>query len=262
MSLQALYTASTGMQAQEMRMSNIANNLSNLNTTGFKASRESFEDLMYEQVKTPGTKNGANTTAPVGIQLGNGTRTAGIYKNFVQGDFVQSGKELDVAIEGQGFIQVTLDNGEIAYTRDGSLRLNQDGALVNNEGLLVTPNITVPSTATSLTIGKDGTVTASEAGAAAPTDLGTLSLVLFQNPAGLKSIGRNLYQETSASGSPSTVNPGQSGAGTLVQGFLENSNVNVAEELISMIVAQRSYEANSKVMSTANEMMRASNNIV
>ncbi len=262
MSLQALYAASTGMDAQLTRMNNIANNLSNLNTTGFKASRESFQDLMYEQVQTPGTNTDANTVAPVGIQIGNGTRLVGVYKHFSQGEFVQTNRELDLAIEGNGFFAVTQSNGQTAYTRDGSLRVDSSGAIVTNNGLVLSPSITIPTDATSVQIGQDGTVTATISGSTTPQTLGNLQLALFQNPSGLKSLGGNLFEETVASGSATTANPGESGTGLLSQGFLESSNVNVSEELINMIVAQRSYEATSKVLTTANDMMKASNSVV
>jgi len=261
MSLKALYASATGMDAQQTRIDDIANNLSNINTTGFKASRESFEDLIYDQIQTPGVSNGANTIAPLGIQVGHGTRLNGIYKQFSQGELTQTSRELDVAIEGNGFIEVTLDNGQKAYTRDGGLTVDSTGRIVTKQGFLLTSSLTIPTTATSTTIGKDGTVSANISGQAAAQSLGQLQLAMFQNPAGLKSIGQNMYQETTASGAPSLVKPGDVGSGTISQGFVENSNVNVAEELINMIVAQRMYEANSKVMTTTSDMMRAANNV-
>lgn len=262
MSLTALYAAATGMDVQQATMDSIANNLANINTTGFKASRAGFEDLMYEQVQTPGLKNAANTPSPIGIQIGHGARLVGVYKDFRQGEFVQTDRQLDVAIEGAGFFKVTLDNGTAGYTRDGGLKINSTGILVSNRGYQVEPAITMPADATAITVGQDGTVSVTQAGVATPTSLGQLQLVMFQNPSGLKSIGQNLYQETDASGTPTSGNPGVNGAGTLAQGFLENANVNVAEELINMIVAQRAYEANAKVLSTTNEMMRASSGVV
>lgn len=261
-SLATLYAAATGMDAQETRINNIANNLANVNTTGFKASREHFEDLIYNQLQTPGLKNGQNTVSPTGIQVGNGTRLVSVYKHFTQGEFNQTGRELDVAVEGNnGFFGVTLDDGTPAFSRDGSFHVNATGALVTSKGYAIVPAITVPLEATSITIGKDGTVSVVTGDATTPTELGTLQLSVFPNPSGLRAIGQNLFKETQASGSATTATPGQSGAGTLVQGFLESSNVNVAEELINMIVAQRSYEANSRVLSTTSEMMRASNNV-
>ncbi len=260
--LNALYAAVTGMDAQQVRIQNISNNLSNINTSGFKSDHATFEDLMYEQVKTPGTGSSGGSISPVGIQMGNGTKVLSVYKDFKQGDFSQTNRELDIAVEGKGFLQVTLDNGETAYTRSGSLKVNQDGNIVDAHGYALEPSIAVPNNATSLTIAKDGTVTATVAGSSSPSELGKFTLANFTNPAGLKAIGENLYQETQGSGSPTSGNPGADGLGTMLQGFLENSNVNLAEELINMIVAQRSYEANSKVLSTANDMLRAANNVI
>jgi flagellar basal-body rod protein FlgG len=261
MSLQALYSAASGMDAQQVRIDNIANNLANVNTVGYKASRDSFEDLMYDQIQTPGVKNGANTVAPVGAQVGHGTKLSGVYKQFSQGEVAQTNRQLDVAIEGNGFLQLTLEDGQKAYTRDGALTLDSTGRIVTKQGLVIDPSITVPPDATNLTIGRDGTISVNIAGQSAAQDLGKIQLAMFQNPAGLKSIGQNFYQETNASGAATVVDAGLSGAGTLSQGVLENSNVNVAEELIGMIVAQRMYEANSKVMSTTSEMMKSSNSV-
>lgn len=261
MSLKALYAAATGMDVQQSQMDSIANNLANMNTSGYKASKVAFEDLIYDQVQTPGAATTQNTSSPVGVQIGHGARLVGVYKAFSQGEFLQTDRELDVAIEGSGFYEVTLDDGTAAYTRDGGLQLNKDGNLVNTRGFAVQPAITVPPDATSLTVGQDGTVSVTQAGQTTPTNLGQIQLVNFQNPSGLQSMGQNLFKETEASGTPVVTNPGENGTGTLVQGFLENSNVKVAEELIRMIVAQRSYEANARVLSTTNEMMRASSSI-
>lgn len=262
MSLKALYAAATGMDAQQTRIDNIANNLANVNTTGYKASRESFEDLIYDQVQAPGAKTGSSTITPVGVQIGHGTKLTGVFKQFSQGELSQTNRELDISVEGNGFFQVTLDNGEKAFTRDGSLSLDKDGNLVTKNGLKVEPAVTVPAEALSLAVAKDGTISVTVPGQGEAQSLGTLQLTLFKNPAGLQNLGQNLYKETEASGTATTVNPNESGAGQISQGFLENSNVNVAEELINMIVAQRMYEANSKVMSTTSEMMRASNSVV
>lgn len=262
MSLKSLYAAATGMEAQETRINSIANNLANVNTQGFKSDHVTFEDLMYDQIKTPGLKNAENTVSPIGIQVGHGTRLVGVYKNFSQGEFTQTNRELDVGIQGNGFFQVTRDNGETAYTRDGAFRVDAEGNLVTSRGEVIEPAITVPTTATSISISESGVVSALEEGSSTPTDLGTLELVTFPNSAGLKALGQNLFYETEASGAPTTATPGSDGAGVLLQGFLESSNVNVAEELINMIVAQRSYEANSKVLQTTNDMMRASANIL
>lgn len=261
MSLAALYTAATGMDAQLTKINNISNNLSNISTTAFKASREHFEDLMYDQVQTPGLKSDSNTTVPVGIQIGTGTHLAGVYKNHAQGDFNQSNRDLDLAIEGKGLFAVTLANGQTAYTRDGNFQVDSNGQLVTGKGLVLSPGITIPNDIASIAIGKDGTVSTSSSADTAAQVVGQIQLSMFPNVAGLKALGQNLYAETEASGTAATVTPGETGSGTLLQGSLENSNVNVAEELINMIVAQRSYEANSRVLSTTNEMMRASNNI-
>lgn len=262
MTLKALYAAATGMDAQEIRIDNIANNLSNVNTTGFKASRECFEDLVYDQIQTPGSKNSTNAVSPVGVQIGHGTRPIAVYKHYSQGEFVQTNRELDLAIEGNGFFAVVMDDGTKAYTRDGGLAVDSTGKVVTKHGFAIEPSLTLPAETTSITIGKDGTITAQIPGQAQPQEVGKLQLTVFRNPSGLKALGRNLLAETVSSGTAATVNAGESGAGNFNQGFLENSNVNVAEELINMIVAQRMYEANSKVMTTSNEMMRASNAIV
>ena len=261
MSLKALQTAVTGMNAQQTRIDNIANNLANINTIGFKKSNAEFEDLMYDQVKTPGTKNSSEAKSPVGIQVGHGTKLVSVYKQFTQGEFVQSGRELDVAVEGQGFVKVLLDDGTEAYTRDGSFKLDSDGNMVTSNGYKIDPAITIPQQVTSITIGRDGTVSVTKSGENAASELGRLQLTLFMNPSGLKYMGKGLYKETDSSGSPTQVNPGENGGGTLMQGYVENSNVNVADELINMVVAQRTYEANSRVIQTANEMMRNTTNM-
>lgn len=262
MSLTALYAAATGMDAQQTRINDIANNLANVNTSAFKADKESFEDLIYNQVQTPGLKTSSSTVAPIGIQTGHGTRLAGVYKNFSQGEMTQTNRELDLAIEGRGFFSVTLESGEKAFTRNGALRVDSTGKIVTDRGLALDPGVTIPADATSLSIGKDGTITAVVPGSSTPSDLGKIDLVMFANESGLQSMGQNLYKETSASGTPTSVTAGELGSGTIAQGYLENSNVNVAEELINMIIAQRSYEANSKVLSTTNEMMRSTSNAI
>ncbi len=261
MSLRALYAAATGMEAQETKVGNIANNLSNISTVGYKASRESFEDLMYDEIVAPGTSTSASTIAPVGIQIGHGSKLVGVYKHFSQGELSQTNRELDIAIEGNGFLEVTLDGGGSGFTRDGGLKLNQNGEIVTTSGYVIQPTLTIPQEASSVTIGKDGTVTVTIPGEATPTTVGQLQLSIFQNPSGLKAIGQNLYQQTTASGSATALNPGESGAGTLNQGFVENSNVNISEELVSMIVAQRTYEANSRVLSATSDMMKTSTGV-
>lgn len=262
MTLKALYSASTGMHAQETRINNIAHNLSNINTTGYKNSRASFEDLIYETVEAPGLSTSDSTSAPVGVQIGHGTRINGVYKHFTQGELNQSNRQLDVAIEGSGFFQITLPDGTTGYTRNGALQVDSSGNLVNEKGYAVSPTITIPAEAVSINIASDGVVSVSLAGESSVSELGTIQLATFRNDSGLNALGENLYQETDASGTATVVSPGASGSGTLVQGFLENSNVNIAEELINMIIAQRTYEANSKVLQTSSEMMRQASSVV
>lgn len=261
MSLKALQTAVTGMTAQQTRIDNIADNLANVNTISFKKSSAEFTDMIYDQLRTPGTKNSQESTAPVGIQIGHGTKLMAVYKHFTQGEFVQTGRDLDIAIEGRGFLKVTLDDGSEAYTRAGSLKIDQDGTVVTTSGEKIDPNITVPQEATAITIGRDGIVSAVMPGQNAATELGQLQITTFTNSSGLMYLGKGLYKETQASGSPIAANPGENGAGTILQGYTENSNVNVAEELINMVIAQRTYEANSRVIQTSNEVMRFMNNI-
>lgn len=261
MSLKALQTAVTGMTAQQVRIDNIANNLANVNTAGFKKSSADFSDLMYDQIKTPGTKNSSEAKAPVGIQIGHGTNVVAVYKNFSQGEYVDTKRNLDIAIEGRGFLRVTTDDGSTAYTRDGSLKIDGDGNLVTSSGHKIDPNITISQDAQSVAIGRDGTVSATLAGDSAASELGQLQITTFVNEAGMQYLGKGLYKETDSSGSAQDVTPGQNGSGTLLQGYLENSNVNIAEELINMVIAQRSYEANSRVIQTSNEVMRNINNI-
>ncbi len=259
--IRALFTATTGMQAQENKIDAIANNLANVNTTGFKKSRVDFQDLMYEQVRAPGSLSATGNQVPTGIQIGEGVRTSSISKIFTQGNFVQTDKALDIAIEGDGFFQIQLPDGTTAYTRDGSFKLDSNGNIVTADGYLLIPQITIPSDATSINIGADGTITVTQAGQTAATQLGTIQLAKFTNPAGLKAIGRNLFLETDASGAPTISNPGDNGTGTLAQGFLENSNVNIAEEMVNMIIAQRAYEAVSKVIKTSDYMMESVNRL-
>lgn len=259
--IRALFTATTGMEAQEMNIDAIAHNLANVNTSGFKKSRVDFQDLIYQQIRSPGSLAAAGNQVPTGIQIGQGVRTAAVSKVFTQGDFVQTGNALDIAIEGDGFFQITLPDGSTAYTRDGSLKTDSTGNIVTVDGYLLSPQITIPEDAIAVNIGADGTVTVEQAGQTTATSLGTIQLARFTNPAGLKAIGRNLYTETDASGTATAANPGDSGAGTLAQSFLENSNVNIAGEMVNMIIAQRAYEAVSKVIKTADGMMDAVNRI-
>ncbi len=260
--MRALWIAKTGLDAQQTRMSVVSNNLANVNTTGFKRDRAMFEDLLYQTIRQPGAQSSENTQLPSGLLIGTGVRNNATEKLFTQGNLVQTENSLDVAVEGRGFMEIVLPDGSSAYTRDGSLQLNSEGQIVTSSGYTVQPGLTVPANTQSITVGKDGTVSVLVAGNTVPTTLGNLQLTDFINPAGLSSLGGNLYVETAASGSPATGTPGSDGLGTLIQGSLETSNVNVVEELVNMIETQRAYEINSKAISTSDEMLRFVNNNV
>ena len=251
----ALWIAKTGLDAQQTRMSVISNNLANVNTAGFKRDRAAFEDLLYQTVRQPGGATSEQTQLPTGLQLGTGVRVAATAKNFSQGNLNQTGNALDVAINGRGFFEVLMPDGSTAYTRDGSFQIDSQGQMVTNEGYPIQPGLQLPEGAQSVTIGADGTVSVQVAGQAAAVQVGQLTLSDFVNPAGLESKGENLYVETAASGPAQSGAPGQGGVGTLVQGSLESSNVNVVEELVSMIETQRAYETNAKAISTTDSML-------
>ncbi|KWV16230.1 flagellar basal-body rod protein FlgG [Xanthomonas translucens] len=259
---QALWVAKTGLDAQQTRMSVVSNNLANTNTTGFKRDRASFEDLLYQQVRQPGGATSAQTQLPSGLQLGTGVRVVSTSKDFEQGNPQQTGRALDVMVNGRGFFEVQMPDGTSAYTRDGSFQINSQGALVTNSGYAVQPGIQVPEGAQSLTIGTDGTVSVQVAGTAAALEIGSLTLSDFINPSGLQAKGGNLYAETAASGPAQNGTPGLNGLGTTVQASLEGSNVNVVEELVSMIETQRAYEMNAKAISTTDSMLGYLNNNV
>ncbi len=259
--IRALFTASTGMQAQQLTIDVISNNLANVSTVGFRKSRADFQDLLYETVIPAGTASAQGNEIPTGLQLGHGVRPVATQKIFREGDFRRTDNELDLAIEGDGFFAVTQPNGELAYTRSGALKLNSQGQMVTSEGFLLSPNITVPSTAINVTIGSDGTVTVISAGAAAPSQIGAITLARFPNPAGLSSLGRNLFMPTQASGAATTGTPGEGGFGTIAQGFLENSNVSVIEEMVGLIEAQRAYEINSRAIQTSDELLQTAANL-
>lgn len=257
--LKSLHIAATGMEAQSTKIDNISNNLANVNTTGYKKSRADFEDLLYQNLRAPGAAAGEGVQRPVGLQVGHGVRTVSSSKVFSQGDFQNTGNSLDVAIEGNGFLQVIQPNGEIAYTRAGNLKTDGEGRLVTSSGFPLEPEIVVPPDTTSITISQDGRVTVTQAQSAETVEVGQLQLAGFANPAGLNPIGKNLYLPTPTSGDAIVAAPGESGLGTIAQGFLEGSNVKVVEEMIGLIVAQRSYETNSKVIEAADEMLQATN---
>lgn len=252
----AMWISKTGVQAQEAKLQAIANNLANVNTVGFKRDRVVFEDLFYQVERQPGAQTDENTISPSGVQLGAGTRLVGTQKVFTTGNLQTTGQSLDIAIVGHGFLQVELSNGEIAYTRAGQLQLNQDGRLVNAHGLGLTPEISVPENAVSVSIGENGVVSATLQNQTEPVELGQITLVNFINPTGLLAVGDNLFRETVASGSPIEGAPGEEGLGKLKQYALEASNVQVVEEMVEMIAAQRTYEMNTKVLSAADNMLQ------
>lgn len=251
----ALWVAKTGLEAQQTRLSTIANNMANVSTTGFKRDRAVFEDLLYQNVRQVGAQNTQDTQLPSGLNLGTGVNIVGTQKIHTQGNLVQTENALDVAIDGRGFMRVLLPDGNIGYTRDGSFQLNNEGQLVTSSGHPVQPPITVPEGAQSITIGEDGTVTA-VTGDNQAQNLGNLQVADFVNPAGLQAIGQNLYLESAASGAPQTGVPGLDGRGSLLQGMLETSNVKTVEEMVNMIETQRSFEMNSKAVSTADQMLQ------
>jgi flagellar basal-body rod protein FlgG len=258
----ALWAAKTGLDAQQTRMSVISHNLANVNTTGFKKDRAVFEDLLYQNVKQVGGSTSQDTVAPTGLSIGTGVRVVATEKNYTQGGMTNTGNSLDVAINGRGFFQVLLPDGSFGYTRDGSFKMSAEGELVTSSGYHVQPGITIPAGAQSVTIGTDGIVSAQLAGQSAPTQIGTLQLTDFVNPAGLQPRGENMVVESAASGPAQTSTAGLNGLGTLQQGSLEGSNVNVVEELVNMIETQRAYEMNSKAISTTDQMLQyASNNL-
>jgi len=260
--LRALYTAASGMSAQQMNLDNVANNLANASTAGFRRRRLQFQDLLYQNLVMPGAAATQQTTLVAGLQIGLGTRAAASEVVQMQGDFSATGNPLDLTIQGNGFFQVTLPTGETAYTRSGAFHLDAQGNMVTADGDPLTPAITIPAGTTSITIGSDGTVSVTQPGQQAAQQVGTIQLALFPNPGGLNSVGKNLFLATSASGDPIAGTPGGSdGLGSIQQGFLEQSNVDVVEEFIQMIMAQRSYEANSRVVQSADEMLQQLNNV-
>ncbi len=251
----ALFVAKTGLSAQDTQLKVISNNLANVSTVGFKKDRAVFEDLLYQVQRQPGADSAQGTQLPSGLQLGNGVRVVGTQKLFQAGEMQVTDEAFDVAINGRGFFQVSMPNGEIGYTRNGQFHLNSDNELVTVEGYLIEPAVTLPDEVQTFTVGVDGTVTAVVADSATPVNITQLEIATFINPAGLQAIGQNLFIETAASGVPEVAVPGEAGTGILRQGMLEASNVNSVEELVNMITTQRAYEINSKVISTADEML-------
>ena len=252
----SLWIAKTGLDAQQTQMDVISNNLANANTTGFKSSRASFQDLMYQNEGQPGSQTTQQTESPSGLLLGTGVKVVGSEKLFTQGAVTQTGNSLDVAIQGNGFLQVSLPDGTVAYTRDGSLHEDSTGQLVTADGYPTVPAITLPANVNNVTIGTDGTVSVTSNGSTTPAQIGVIQLANFINPAGLEAMGQNLYLETESSGTAQTGQPGINGMGTLSQGSLESSNTNVVAEMVNMIEAQRTYEMNSKSISAVDDMLQ------
>ena len=254
--MSALWISKTGLSAQDTQLSTISNNLANASTVGFKRDRAVFEDLLYQIKRQPGAQSSENSELPSGLQLGTGVRVVGTQKQFTSGSLQITEQSLDLAVNGRGFFEVLLPSGDIAYTRNGQFNMDADGQIVTSEGLVLQPGITVPADARSLTIGTDGTVSVLSGLESAPTQIGNILLTNFVNPAGLEAMGGNLFLETASSGNPQQGTPSQDGIGSLQQGALENSNVDVVEELVNMITTQRAYEMNSKVLSTADQMLQ------
>jgi flagellar basal-body rod protein FlgG len=256
-----MWSAAAGMTAQAYNMDTISNNLANVNTAGYKKARAEFQDLLYQTINLAGTASSANTTLPTGIQLGHGARLQAVVHQFTTGNVRPGNGPFDLAITGNGFCQVTMPDGTIGYTRDGSFSKNQDGTIVTASGYTLEPQIVIPQDATSITVARDGTVSVTQPGQALPQDIGQITLVNFINPAGLNHIGSNLLLQTQASGDPIEGQAGQDGLGEIIQGFLEMSNVDVADEMVNMIVGQRAYEANSKTIRTVDDMLSVITNL-
>ncbi len=259
--IKAMRTAASGMAAQQMNVDNIANNLANVNTTGFKESRVEFQDVLYQNYRRAGSASAIGTELPTGLAVGYGTRVSATVRHYSEGNLMSTGNPLDLAISGDGFFQVQYPDGTTAYTRDGAFKLSADGRIVTSDGFYLLPEITVPENATSISIGSDGVVEVMISGQEEPSQIGQLELARFINPAGLMAIGRNLLVPTGASGDPITDIPTQNGLGQIDQGYLEMSNVKVVDEMVNMIVAQRSYEINSKAIQTADDMAGIANNL-
>jgi flagellar basal-body rod protein FlgG len=257
--MRALYTAASGMQAQQFNIDTISNNIANVNTTGFRGNSARFQDLIYQQLRAAGTPVGASVV-PVAQEVGLGVSVGSSAKIFTQGTIQQTSNPLDIAIEGDGFFQVTKPDGTIAYTRDGSFNRDANGSVVTSDGYFLNPQITIPQNALQVSVGSDGTVTALLPGQQAPQTLGQIQLVRFTNPAGLSPQGQNLFLQTGASGAPVISQPGINGAGTLLGGYIENSNVSVVDQIVQMITAQRAFEANSKAVTTSDEMLQTAVN--
>lgn len=256
----SLWISKTGLDAQQKRMSVISNNLANVNTTGFKRDRANFEDMLYQKLRAPGVQNSTTEQSPTGLMLGTGVRIVSTEKTHAQGSLVTTKNALDLSVQGEGFFQIAMTDGTVAYTRDGSFKLSSTGQLVTSNGALLQPAVTIPANVMSIAIGADGTVSVETAAGGGTQVIGQIQLARFANPAGLQATGQNLLKETPASGAPQVGVPGQAGTGQLMQGALEASNVNVVEEMVNMIETQRAYEINSKAISAVDGMLRFLNN--
>ncbi len=254
--MRSLWVSKSGMEAQQTQLDHISQNLANSGTNGYKQSHAIFEDLMYQSLRQSGANSSEQTQLPTGLQVGLGVRAVATSRQFTQGTLTQTSNNLDLAIQGKGFFQITMPDGTTGYTRDGAFQMDSQGQLVTNNGYLVQPGITVPANATNVTIAQDGTVTATMPGQVQPQNLGQIQLASFVNPAGLEPKGQNLFAETPASGAPQTGTPTVQGMGSLSQGFVESSNVNVVQELVTMIQTQRAYELNSKAIQTSDQMLQ------
>ncbi|MFG6487343.1 flagellar basal-body rod protein FlgG [Roseateles sp. BYS78W] len=254
--MRSLWIAKTGMEAQQTQLDNISNNLANVGTNGYKRSHAVFEDLIYQNMRQAGANSTEQTTLPTGLQVGLGVRPVATARIYTQGNLQQTSNNLDLAIKGDGFFQIQMPDGTTAYTRDGSFQLNANGQMVTNNGYTVLPGITIPTNAQTLTIGNDGTVSVTLPGQTAAQTVGQIQMANFVNPAGLDPKGQNLFTETAASGTPNTGAPSNNGMGSIQQGFVETSNVNVVEELVQMIQTQRAYELNSKAVQTSDQMLQ------
>jgi flagellar basal-body rod protein FlgG len=254
--IRALWTAGTGMNVHQANLDVVSNNIANVNTNGYKKSRADFQDLMYQTLRLQGVTSENGNQIPVGIQIGHGAMLAAVQKVFLQGDYQMTGNELDLAIEGNGFLQITLPSGDKAYTRAGALKRNSEGRIVTSDGYPLEPNITIPQNTINVSIEADGTVSAQVQGQTTPQQIGTIELATFQNLAGLKAMGKSLFLETEASGTPVVGRPGENGMGTTLQGYIEMSNVNVMQEMINLIIGQRAYEINTKAIQAADEMLQ------
>lgn len=259
--IKAMRTAASGMSAQQMNVDVIANNLANVNTSGFKRSKIEFQDILYQKLRSAGVESAAGSTVPISLEVGYGTRPAATQRNFSMGSLQLSGNPLDLAIEGNGFYQVLLPDGTAGYTRDGSFKMSADGQVVTSDGFFLDPGITIPSDATEINVGADGLVSVLIPGEAEPQEIGQIELAKFINPAGLQAIGHNIFVISGASGDPILGTPSLDGFGRLNQGYLEMSNVEIVEEMVNMITAQRAYEINSKAIQTSEEMTQVANNL-